>query len=86
MPKRTPISRSTATRFVSSSSPALYLDRWADRLQDPESPASRELSRELDEKEIRGWVNALQNVAALLRQGDFLPDGSCYTAVDRQQG
>jgi hypothetical protein len=56
---------------------ALHLDRCVDRLQDPESAASREL----DEKELRAWVTALQSVAAFLRQGYYLPDGANYEEV-----
>lgn len=59
---------------------ALHLDSWAARLQEDDA-----LARRLDEKEIRGWVNALQNVAALLRQGYYLPDGLHFEEVVRRR-
>jgi hypothetical protein len=58
------------------------MDAWVERLQDPDSP----VSEALDEREVRGWVNALQNVAALLRQGDYLPGGPHYEEAVRVHG
>lgn len=53
------------------------MDAWTERLQDRNSPAAQAL----DEHELRGWVNALQNVAAFLRQGYYLPGGPHYEDV-----
>ena len=39
----------------------------------------------MDEKEVRGWVNALQNVAAFLRQGYYLPGGIHFEQVVRER-
>lgn len=47
---------------------ALHVDEWAQKLGDPDDPLPN-----MHPVEIRGWVNALQNVAAMLRQGNYLP-------------
>ena len=58
---------------------ALHLDGWIANLQDPGSPALQSI----DEQELRGWVNALQHVAAYLRQGYYLPGGQLFEEVVR---
>jgi hypothetical protein len=57
------------------------MDAWVERLQDPDSLASKHL----DELEVRGWVNALQNIAAFLRQGSYLPGGDFFKEVVRDR-
>lgn len=56
---------------------ALSLDDWVADLQDPDSLASKHL----DEIAVRGWVNALQHVAAYFRQGYYLPGGRLFEEV-----
>jgi hypothetical protein len=56
---------------------ALHMDAWVERLQDPDSRASRGM----DEIEVRGWITALKNLAAFLRQGYYLPGGSFFEQV-----
>ena len=56
---------------------ARHLDDWAKQLEDPDSP----LTAEMDEIELRGWVNAIRNVAAFLRQGYYLPGGQHYEQI-----
>lgn len=62
---------------------ALQLSEWAETLADPDDP----INRTMNAVEIRGWVNALQNVAAYLRQGYYLPEGRMFEGVvrDRRQ-
>ncbi len=49
---------------------ARTLDGWAERMFD--------VKDQMDEERFRGWQDALENVAAFLRQGYFLPGGSFY--------
>lgn len=60
---------------------AMQLSDWADRLADPDDPTHRMM----DEREIRGWVNALREVAAVIRQGSYLPGGPLYEGVLRER-
>jgi hypothetical protein len=39
----------------------------------------------MDELEVRGWVNALQQVAAYFRQGYYLPGGMQFEQVVRDR-
>jgi hypothetical protein len=48
---------------------ARWIQQWADRL---------ETDRLMDEAENRAYVNALREVTAHLRQGDFLRGGQIY--------
>lgn len=57
---------------------ALQLDEWAANLED--DPIAS-----MDPVEVRGWVNALRNVAAILRQGNYLPGGSLFEGVVRDR-
>jgi hypothetical protein len=56
---------------------ALHLSEWAETLADESDP----IYESMEANEIRGWVNALQNVAAYLRQGYYLPGGKLYDEV-----
>ena len=50
---------------------AKHIHEWADRLERP-SPAI------IDGERNEGFVKALREVAAHLRQGDYLPRGTLY--------
>ncbi len=50
---------------------ARFLDGWALRMFD--------VKPEMTEDRFKGWQLALENVAAYLRQGYFLPGGYFYT-------
>ena len=55
---------------------ALHFDTWASRLEESPSVA-------MDPAEIRGWINALRNVAAMIRKADYLPGGWAYEDVQK---
>ena len=56
---------------------ALHLSAWADSLAEGEHPALASLNVEV----VQGWINALREVAAHLRQGNYLPGGTFYEAT-----
>lgn len=52
---------------------AAHLDRWAGRVENPHSD------------QMVGFVDALRDVAAHLRQGDYTPEGKEFDALlDKQ--
>ena len=57
---------------------ALQLSEWAEKLEADPIP-------DMDPTEMRGWVDALQEVAALLRQGHYLPGGPGFEDVMRDR-
>jgi hypothetical protein len=58
---------------------ALDISQWAESLADPRGPTRNAM----DARQMLGWVDALQNVAACLRQGDYLPGGSRFEGMRR---
>jgi hypothetical protein len=61
---------------------ALHLDAWAARLLEDEGALARE---GLSPGETRAWVTALQELAALIRQGAYVPGGSNFDPVVRRE-
>ena len=60
---------------------ALHLDAWADRLEAGDSPATGVV----DPATVVGWVNALRNIAAGIRECEYLPGGGAYEQVQRRE-
>jgi hypothetical protein len=61
---------------------ALHLDAWAARLLEDEGALARE---GLSPGETRGWVTALQELAAQIRQGAYLPGGIHFEDIARRK-
>jgi hypothetical protein len=60
---------------------ALHLDAWADRVEEDDSPAAQTMNP----LEVRGYVNALREVAASIRQCAYLPGGIAFESVQRRE-
>jgi len=57
---------------------ARWIDWWRGRIAEPDSPAQRHNSEDY----LRGYDDALNEVIARLRQGDFVPGGTLHDDTD----